>query len=123
MNEQLKKYLTDLIVEHGVTDLSGDSLGDRELGEICNFVYIQDDLNNDADYIKLMDNTNCFSCDPASHFDKVKKLARNIVTDLIGDLFYDLVNASKPEDNSHEDAPRAPERTTTLMQDFWSINQ
>lgn len=119
MNEQLKKYLTDLIVEHGVTDLSGDSLGDRELSEICNFVYIQDELNNDADYIKLMDNTNVFSCDPISHFDKVKKLARNIVTDLIGDLFYDLVNANKPVDNSHEDEPRIPENDSNSFYEIY----
>lgn len=106
MHIKLKAYLTDLIVEHGVTDL--DSLGEHELGKILEYVKIQDLLFNDSEYIELVEATD-WSNPPPSFLTKSAEIAKSIIIDFIQFDFDDLLIINRPVDNSHEDAPRTPE--------------
>lgn len=107
MNTNLKEYLEGLIVDHGVTDL--DSLGEHEISKINEFLDIKEDLMNDDGFLSLMVTTDWVKFEPCSVSEKMFKIITPIIIAQISDLFDELLIANRPEDNSHEDAPRTPE--------------
>ena len=131
---KLKTYLIDLIDNHDVTgwidmsdeyrakcwELLKDSRSDwpELVIEIMNF---------DDEFFDKSEEVNPYREDIScraigiSFFVAMKLWLHDKVGECLAEI--NLEREERAIDNSHEDAERTPERTTTLKQDFWSISQ